>query len=161
MPAATPPPPEARKRPPAKRPPVTRSLDTLQPAFRLRLEAVVADLAAQGYRPRVWETLRTPERGAWLMKKGASRNGSKSMHIYGVAADVVCRTHMWGCRKARCDFFEKLGSTVRKHGLYWGGDWRTMVDKPHVQAIPVRQQGKIRSAQDVSLVLPGLMKAMP
>lgn len=158
MPAETPPPPEADPRPPAKRPGITRSLDALQWLFRVRLEAVLADLAEQGYRPRVWETLRTKLRGAWLMLKGRSRNGDRSMHIYGVAADIICRDHMWDCHKHGCGFYAALGKTVRKHGLYWGGDWRTMVDKPHVQAIAVRDQNRIRRAEDVAAVLPGLMK---
>ena len=42
---------------------------------------------------------------------------------------------------------------ARKAGLFWGGDWRSFKDRPHVQAIPVKHQQKVRDADDVAALL--------
>lgn len=148
-PAKVPPearPPEADLRPPParQRPPVCRDLAELAPAFRERLERVLEQVEAQGYRTRVWETLRTPERGAWLKARGRSQSGRRSMHCLRAAADVICRRHRWDCDVHECRFFEALGRAARRAGLFWGGDWRTIVDQPHIQAISVADQDELR-----------------
>jgi len=159
-PSATPPPPEADPQPPARRPPVQRALDVLEPLFRRRLESMIGDLAGRGYRPRVWETLRTPERGDWLEERGRTRNGRRSMHVYGVAADIICREHMWDCHRHGCDYYAEQGRAARRAGLYWGGDWRSMRDYPHVQAVAVGDQARVRRADDVAALLPHLMRGV-
>lgn len=142
-------PPEGDPQPPRKRPPVVRDLDALVHPFRVRLEAVLERLERQGYAPRVWETIRTAERGDWLKARGKSKNGRLSMHSYGAAADVICRAHRWDCHAHGCDFFEALGRAVHREGLYWGGDWRTFRDKPHVQAVAVRDQNRVRRGEPI------------
>lgn len=149
-------PPEADPKPPPhrRRPPVVRDLEELAPAFRERLELVLERLRAKGHQPRVWETYRTPDRGRWLRKSGRSRNGHRSMHVFRAAADIICARHKWDCHKHGCSFFEDLGAAVAAEGLYWGGNWRTIVDKPHVQAVPVgRKQGLVRAGVEVATLM--------
>ncbi len=70
-------------------------LDTLDPTFRAQLETVLAELERAGYKPRVWETLRSDARQAWLYSSGRSRSGpivtwtNDSDHESGNAADVI------------------------------------------------------------------------
>lgn len=140
---------------PKRRPPVQRRMELLARPFRRLLEAALNDLHLAGFNPRVWETLRTPERGAWLAEQGRSKAGHRSMHCYGVAADVICGDHSWRCPRS-CGFFDALGAAVKARGLTWGGDWGW--DRPHVQAVSVAQQTLIRTSVDVSSTLRGLME---
>lgn len=135
-----------------RRPPVVRSLAHLTPSFRAEIGGLLADMHTAGYSPRVWETLRTPERGAWLQRNGRSKNGARSMHIYGVAADIICADHRWRC-PGTCGFFDALGAAAQARGLEWGGAWRSFVDRPHVQMIPVRDQRAIRASADIEATL--------
>ena len=147
-------PPEADPEPPPAtgRPPVVRSLDALAWPFRHRVQTMLRELRTT-HEPLVWETLRTQERGDWLKARGRSKNGNRSMHTLGAAVDVICMRHRWACSKHDCDFFAALGAAAKNAGLYWGGDWRSFVDKPHVQAVPVRQQNRLRRADDVPAFL--------
>lgn len=148
-------PPEGDPEPqaPPPRPPVCRDLDELVPEFRARVESMLRRLEAADWRPQVWETLRTPERGRWLKASGRSRNGHRSMHVYRCAVDVICRLHKWRCHSHGCGFFEALGEAAEAEGLYWGGRWRTLVDKPHVQAVAVRRQAAVRRGADVASLM--------
>ena len=128
--------------------------------FRLRVENLCAALLDAGHEPRLWETFRTEARCELLKERGTSRSGTRSMHRHGVAADLICRRHMWDCGEHGCDYFLAQGRLARVVGLYWGGDWRSFKDRPHVQAIPVRLQNRVRRSNDVAelLMLPGVMR---
>jgi hypothetical protein len=154
LPPATMPtrPPEGDPEPPA-RPPVTRDLAELVPAFRERVERMLRALEAADWRPMVWETLRTPERGRWLRASGRSRNGHLSMHCHRAAVDVICRLHRWDCDERGCGFFDALGAAAEAERLCWGGRWRTFVDRPHVQAVSTRKQRAVRAGADVALLM--------
>lgn len=127
-------------RKPPKRPPVQRDPALLLPAFRPAVMRLVARLRARGQDPRIWETLRTPQRGAWLKAQGKSQTGDRSIHCIGGAVDIIHRTDYWNNRS----FFRILGEEAKKLGLVWGGDWKIR-DYPHVQAIEVREQKKFRA----------------
>lgn len=146
--ATRPPPTEPEPDLPPTTTKVVRDLKWLAPTFRERVEKIVDSLEKQGFEPLVWETLRTRERGRYLEKKGASRNGDRSMHIYGAACDIICKKHKWQCKKHGCKFFQALGKTSKRHRVYWGGDWRTIVDLPHIQGVPVSLQNAVRRAED-------------
>lgn len=125
-----------------KPPPVTRDLDLLVPAFRARVDAVVAEMNAEGFDAIVHETYRTPERGAFLEATGKSKNGALSMHCFWCAADIISKSKLWNAGKA---FWQALGRIAKKHGLVWGGDFKSFYDGPHVQAVPVSEQNAIRA----------------
>ncbi len=114
----------------------------LVPAFRERLEEALKVTRGQGYKPLLWETLRSPGRAKELAAKGVGIVAS--MHTLGLAADVICLDHRWGCHEHHCSFFEAFGVNAEKLGLTWGGRWKR-VDKPHVQLPPIRLQDKVRA----------------
>lgn len=125
----------------------------LQPAFRLKVEKLLVLMKGQGFRPLLWETIRSLERSRMLQARGVSKaRGGYSMHCYGVAADIICLDHMWQCRRHHCKFFETLGKNAEDLGLVWGGNWdrdqrageEGENDLPHVQLIPLRLQDRIR-----------------
>lgn len=133
---------------------VERDLDKLVPAFRERVAGLVLRLQARGFKARAHETYRSPERARQLVAEGKSKStGGLSMHCYGLAADIICADHKWACRASGCRFFAALGEEARVLGLVWGGDWdgdgdtkdQTFIDLPHVQAIPIGDQARVRA----------------
>lgn len=120
-------------------------INLLVPSFRARVVIVLDEMKALGYQPCLRDTLRT--------KLEAERNEARgvgirnSMHLYGVAADVICDVHGWGCRSSGCKFFQDLRETALKAGCFIGpqNDW------PHFQAVPasVGAQDKVRKAKNV------------
>jgi hypothetical protein len=139
------PPPEAFTR---NRRGIINDLRTLLPAFRPAVERVLDGLRDDGHEPLVWETRRDLKRAAMLKKRGASKSGKKSLHTLDAAVDIICGRHYWACDDHGCSFFDDLGDEVRDEGLVWGGNWRTFVDEPHVQAVPVKLQRQLRAALD-------------
>lgn len=61
--------------------------------------------------------------------KGSDYN---SMHQWGVAVDF-CRNVKGSEFKNSDKFFERVGQIAKKHGLYWGGDFESIKDLPHLQ----------------------------
>lgn len=117
----------------------------LVPAFWERLEPALRELRGQGFHPVVHETLRSLARSEALVAAGKSKSVGPSMHCYGLAADVVCGVHGYDCKRHCCPFFNEYGIAVERHRLTWGGRWKTLVDSPHCQAIPVALQNKARA----------------
>lgn len=130
-------------------------MDLLLSSFRARLNAALEDLREQGYWPRVHETWRSQQRQQELRRRGVTRT-LRSMHMLGLAADVVCAEHWWGCKGKGCDFFRALGKAVKRQGLCWGGGMfpvnrltgRRFRDLPHVQAVSYFEQRAARIARD-------------
>jgi hypothetical protein len=116
-----------------------RSLDLLVPSFKAKVQQLLRAMQARGFRPLVWETLRSRERAEQLAEKGTGR--PDSMHIYGLAVDVIDAERMWD----HPAFFAALGVEAEKLGLTWGGRWSSR-DLPHVQAMPVALQTTMRAA---------------
>lgn len=66
------------------------SLASLDPDARAAFERLVADARAEGFRVRVAETYRSPERHALLLARADGRTAAAtSVHSYGRAADLV------------------------------------------------------------------------
>lgn len=114
--------------------------------FREKIAALLVALKGQGYHPVLHETLRSAERAEQLVQQGKSKaKGGRSMHCYGLAADIICGDHQWDCRRHQCAFFDALGAQAEDLGLTWGGRWTALVDLPHVQAIPIKLQALARA----------------
>lgn len=117
-----------------------RDMAYLAPAFRVKVEALVADMKAEGFKPYVYETLRNDRLQAHYHAVGSSKAfyGRDSMHYYGLAVDIVDEAKLWSASAA---FWDALGRLAKKHGLTWGGDWngngvrtdQSFHDLPHVQ----------------------------
>ncbi len=87
---------------------------------------------------RVTQGLRTVEEQDALYAQGRTKpgnvvtnaRGGSSFHNYGLAIDLV----EIKAGSANWNFdYKKLKPIALKYGLEWGGDWKTIVDKPHFQ----------------------------
>lgn len=122
------------------------SLDFLQPRFRAKVYELLRRLNAQGHDAIAWETYRTRARVKLLSDRGTGAkplaDGSIPIgcHEMGLAVDIVSKSKRWTPAPA---FWTALGREAKALGLTWGGAWKR-VDKPHVQAIAVKEQAAYR-----------------
>jgi hypothetical protein len=127
---------------------VDRDPYKLIPSFADKLEVLFTRLRARGFDPYLWEGYRSPARAAALEKKGTGIR--LSMHSLGAAVDIVNGAQVkaggnpWVAPK---QFWDAVHQEASRLGLTWGGVW-TRADKPHVQAITVRQQVAFRQMSD-------------
>ena len=144
--------------------PVTRSLARCAPKFAAAVQAMMVRLAG-GLEERVFETLRTEERQAFLYGFGRTyddgrgtvtnaRTSLKSWHGFGLACDVVEKDATpWS---APVGFWNQLGEAAEECGLTWGGRW-TKPDLPHVQwgkcpATPTEADRALCAAEGIEAV---------
>ena len=136
---------------------VQNSLDLLHPAFRARVDRILAGMRADGHQPVVFETLRSFERARELAKRGTGV--ARSMHCYGLAVDIVDgyrATKDESLWTAKPEFWASLARHADAQGCVWGGDFRNSrgepsPDKPHVQAVPPKLQTRVRAASAAEL----------
>lgn len=125
--------------------PVPVSWDDFDPVFRTKLTAAFRAMEARGFDPVVFEAGRSQRRQAYLYGKGrpsfpgyGSTKGpivtqiltaGKHGQYPAKAADVISRKSGWSDKA----FYAAWGEEAKKAGLTWGGDWKTLVDMPHVE----------------------------
>jgi hypothetical protein len=113
----------------------------LLPTMQTHVHELMLRMGELGFKPVLFDTLRTPGQAA---KNAAKGTGSKdSMHCYGAAADIICAADGWDCHKAGCKFYDVLGEQAEELGFVWGRHF-PRVDDDHVQGIPVAWQGQMR-----------------
>lgn len=112
-------------------------ISLLVPAFRERVEELLASMTRLGFDPIVRDGFRTQEEAKANAAKGVGI--ADSMHCYGIAADIISGSRGW----LHPTFFAALGHQAKAFDLVWGGDWPRR-DLPHVQAVPLRLQAAIR-----------------
>jgi peptidoglycan L-alanyl-D-glutamate endopeptidase CwlK len=111
----------------------------LHPLLDTKLNALISDAGEKGIDLRVVSGYRSLEHQQRLYEKGRTRKGNIvtnapagfSYHNYGFAVDVcefVDGKPHWGSKH-----WDTIGRMGKKHGLVWGGDWKSLVDKPHFQ----------------------------
>lgn len=120
-------------------------VDLLLPSVAARLAWALSLVRGQGFSPLVFETIRSKARAAELAEKGTGT--VDSIHCYGGAVDVICGFHQWNCARHHCGFYEVYGPAAEQCGFTWGGRWKR-VDKPHIQAVPVRLQNAFRALSE-------------
>lgn len=120
----------------------------LHPYFRAKLEALFDAMREDGYDPHLADGYRTPAQSGALQGTGKSNLRGLSMHCFGIAADVICHEHGWGCAGAMCGFFGVLDKHARARGFtrvrLTGKDGKPYLDLPHVQGVPVAVQDVVR-----------------
>ncbi len=125
--------------------PVPVSWDDFDPTFRAKLTAAFDAMMKRGFDPVVYEAGRSQRRQAYLYGKGRASfpdYGDGTARIvtqiltagkHGVyptkAADVISRKAGWSDKT----FYAAWGEEAKRAGLTWGGDWKTLVDMPHVE----------------------------
>lgn len=116
-------------------------INLLLPTMRDKTAALIQAMQALGFDPVLFDGLRTVEEALRNAQRGTGI--VDSIHLYGAAADLICRKHLWSCRKAGCKFYTKLGPAAEALGFVWGGRF-TNTDQPHVQGIAVAKQSAMR-----------------
>lgn len=136
-------------------------LASVNPQLANRVRLMAADLRAQGIDIIVTSGLRTHAQQTALYAQGreslsrvnelrriagwgsisANENRSRvtnaragsSLHNYGLAVDVVPLVNGQPNWNVSSDIWSKIGAAGKGQGMEWGGDFRTIVDKPHFQ----------------------------
>ena len=125
---------------------VMRGIDKLHPELQVCVNKFLEECKKQNLNVLVTETLRTKEEQEALYAKGRTEPGKivtncqgyQSPHAWGVAFDFCRNKKGWEYDNTD-GFFDKVGRIAEtmfdntEYDLFWGGDFRTFVDKPHVE----------------------------
>lgn len=127
----------------------SRDLADLHPHMRVLAERLIAQASAAGIPLTVTCTLRSMEEQAALYAQGRTRPGpivtyarpGYSYHNFGLAIDVVpdqlLALQNWGETPEHNGeayaLWDQLGSIGTDLGLVWGGDFKTLQDRPHFE----------------------------
>lgn len=110
----------------------------LVPLMQRKIDLVLEEMKLLGYEMRVTQGYRSIEEQNALYAQGRTTpglivtkaRGGDSFHNYGVAADFVFRKEGYNVPE---NLWLTFGTIAKKHGLEWGGDWTSFIDKPHLQ----------------------------
>lgn len=121
-------------------------LNQLYPDFVVRLRRLYVDFFnLHQMKLRITQGLRTFEEQNALYAKGRTAPGSivtnakggSSFHNYGIAADhCFAGQHPYLEHLAPAlaqPYWSEYGRFAKAHGLAWGGDFKSLVDRPHVE----------------------------
>lgn len=116
----------------------SRDLLDLRPDVAENCRVFLRLCRAAGLNVLITQTLRDDEYQAYLYEQGRTRPGvivtnspKTSFHGKGLAFDF-CKNDK-GHEYDDAKFFEDCGRIAKQIGFTWGGDWRSFVDRPHVQ----------------------------
>lgn len=119
-----------------------RDITLCHPRLQKLAAQLLEECAQQGLQIRIGETLRTVEEQDALYAQGRTEPGSivtnspgssySSYHQWGTAFDFF-RNDGKGAYYDNDGFFTKVGKIGVSLGLEWGGNWKSIVDKPHFQ----------------------------
>ena len=109
------------------------------PELQTKCLQIISIAAAAGFVLLVTQGLRTVAEQNALYAQGrtapgkivTNARGSQSNHTTGKAVDfafVVNGEISWDE-----NLYQKLGAWAATVGLHWGGNWKTIKDKPHVE----------------------------
>ena len=125
---------------------VMRGIDKLHPELQVCVNKFLEECEKQGLKVLVTETLRTLKEQESLYEQGRTKPGKivtnatgyQSPHCWGVAFDFCRNKKGWEYDNTD-GFFDKVGRIAEamfdntEYDLFWGGDFRTFVDKPHIE----------------------------
>lgn len=127
----------------------SRKLDDLHPRVRQMAERLLADAEAAGIPLTVTFTLRSMATQAALYAQGRTKPGrivtnarpGYSFHNFGLALDVVptslLKLPSWGDtpahQKATDALWARVGAIGKAIGFRWGGDFKSIKDRPHFE----------------------------
>ena len=122
---------------------ISRDPDRLLPGFAAKVDLLFQALREGGHDAMLWEGWRSDERALKLSQRGT---GIKlSMHCLGAAVDILEAEGMW---TASPEFWDAIGDEAEALGLTVLYRNNRRIDRPHVQAIPVREQRVFRRMTD-------------
>jgi hypothetical protein len=125
--------------------PPDNDLSKLDPVFRERVEEVLRRMRVDGFDAIVWEAHRSFERAEQLARVGTGI--AKSMHCYGLAADIVpAKPPHWG---PPATFWAALRRHIEALGCTSGMTFtrrHAKGDLDHMQALPASCDAWVRNA---------------
>jgi len=130
---------------------MSASREGLNPEFAAKLTLFEKKLAANGIKVMLTCGYRSIEEQNRLYDQGRTKPGKKvtnarggySWHNWGLAADYVFIIN----GKVTWDGpWATFGKIARESGLEWGGDFKSIVDRPHVQWTQGKTLAQMRRA---------------
>lgn len=130
---------------------MSASREGLNPEFAVKLTLFEKKLAANGIKVILTAGFRSIAEQNDLYAKGRTKPGKKvtnarggdSWHNWGLAADYVFVIN----GKVTWDGpWATFGKIARECGLEWGGDFKSIVDRPHVQWTQGKTLAQMRRA---------------
>lgn len=119
-----------------------RDITLCHPRLQKLATELISKCAAKGLQIKIGETLRTKAEQDALYAQGRTAPGNivtnapgssySSYHQWGTAFDIY-RADGRGAYYDSDGFFSKVGAIGTSIGLEWGGNWKSIVDKPHFQ----------------------------
>lgn len=121
---------------------IVRDITLCHPRLQLLAGQLVDECNKQGLKIKIGETLRTVAEQDALYAQGRTAPGNivtnapgssySSYHQWGTAFDIF-RNDGAGAYNEIGGFFNRVGTIGVSIGLEWGGNWKSIVDKPHFQ----------------------------
>jgi peptidoglycan L-alanyl-D-glutamate endopeptidase CwlK len=118
----------------------SRNIDDLRPDVANACKKVISLSKDLGIDIIIISTVRDDEYQAKLYAQGRDEPGQivtnaryTTFHGAGLAFDFCPIDKEGNCMWNRGDLFVKVGEIGKLLGLEWGGDWKTIVDMPHLQ----------------------------
>lgn len=121
---------------------MARGIELLHPELQPLARQFETQCKASGLNVLITETWRSTAEQDALYVQGRTKPGSivtnckgsdyQSPHQWGVAFDF-CRNEKGREYIDTDGFFVKCSAIAKKLGLFWGGDFKSFVDKPHVE----------------------------
>lgn len=110
----------------------------LKPRVERATEAVISEMKKKGHQVRLVQGFRSKAEQDKLYAQGRTSSGAvvtnakagESLHNYGVAVDFVFVQEGYNASSL---LWETLGEVGTRQGFEWGGDWTSLVDKPHFE----------------------------
>lgn len=111
----------------------SRNIDLLRPDVAANCRKLIELAAAEGWPVLVTGTVRDEEYQLWCYQNGTSKSKVPTFHgeKAGLAFDI-CK-NVKGEEYSDPAFWEAVGRIGKTMGFTWGGDWKSIVDKPHFQ----------------------------
>lgn len=115
-------------------------MSSLHPILEAKLTQLIKRMGESGWVVAVQSGYRSIDEQNKLYAQGRTKpgkrvtnaKGGQSYHNFGVAADVVFKVNgkwSWDDKLP----WSKLGEEGKAIGLEWGGDWKSIKDRPHFQ----------------------------
>lgn len=119
---------------------MSRDIELLHPEMRARCLEFIAECRKCRLRVGISQTWRSKAEQDELYAQGRTKPGSivtncrypYSPHNWGVAFDIY-RNDGQGAYNDADGWFKRCGQVGKRLGLFWGGDFRSFVDKPHFE----------------------------
>ena len=119
-----------------------RDITLCHPRLQVLAGRLLDECNQQGLKIKIGETLRTVAEQDALYAQGRTQPGNivtnapgssySSYHQWGTAFDFY-RNDGLGAYNESGKFFDRVGAMGVSLGLEWGGNWKSIVDKPHFQ----------------------------